>query len=180
MTPQQPRDHAGIACASLAATTLVVCWLVAAMGVGPAAAHASLVGSSPADGSTVATAPKKVTLTFDETMRMPSVIVVSDADGTRVTRGRTSVIDNIASVRVGIRSSGNYIVVFRVVSADGHPVSGRVSFTVGNENTGGAAGNDASSGPPTRALGMLAALALFGGVGLLTVRRWAPNLWSSS
>lgn len=153
--------------------------LLDVVGAAPASAHASLVRSSPADQSSVAAAPRTVTLTFDENIRMPSVILVTDADGASVVRGKTSVVDNIASTRVSTGPSGDYTVAYRVVSADGHPVSGRLDFTVGAGSHGGA-GSTERPGPPTRVIGMIAALALIGGVGLLTVRRWAPNLWSSS
>jgi hypothetical protein len=139
----------------------------------------------------VAAAPTTVTLTFDENIRMPSVILVTDADGASVVQGKTSVVDNIAKTRVDTGPSGDFTVAYRVVSADGHPVSGRISFTVGSGDPGGAltdkvtgaAGQHQESNTSTggsRVIGMVAALALLGGVGLLTVRRWAPNLWSSS
>jgi methionine-rich copper-binding protein CopC len=173
------------------ATALAVGGLLVMVGAAPASAHASLVRTSPADRSSVATAPTTVSLTFDENIRVPSVILVTDAAGASVVRGKTSVVDNIVSTRVRPGATGDYLVVYRVVSADGHPVSGRLSFGVGAGNTGATASSgqaaavahqhgSASTGPPTRAIGMVAALALLGGLGLLTVRRWAPNLWTSS
>jgi methionine-rich copper-binding protein CopC len=174
------------------ASALAVGALFVVLSAVPASAHASLVRASPADRSSAATAPTTVSLTFDENIRVPSVILVTDADGASVVQGKTSVVDNIVSTRVSLGTSGDYTVVYRVVSADGHPVSGRLSFGVGAGHSGGsqrfsgqaaAVGHDhgsAPDGPPTRAIGMVAALALLGGVGLLTVRRWAPNLWSSS
>jgi methionine-rich copper-binding protein CopC len=153
--------------------------LLLVAGAAPASAHASLVRSSPADQSSVATGPSTVKLTFDENVRMPSVILVTDSDGASVVAGKTTVVDNIASTPVKTGTSGNYTVAYRVVSADGHPVSGRLTFTVGSAAPG-AGGAERSSGPPARVIGMIAALALLGGVGLLTVRHWAPNLWPSS
>jgi copper resistance protein C len=175
---------------SAVATALAVGWLLGVVGATPASAHASLVRSSPADQSSLATAPTTVTLTFDENIRMPSVILVTGADGASVVQGQTSVVDNIAKTRVNTGPSGDFTVAYRVVSADGHPVSGRLSFSVGTGNSGvptdkvtAAAGhhqgNTTSTGG-SRVIGMVAALALLGGVGLLTVRRWAPNLWNTS
>jgi methionine-rich copper-binding protein CopC len=153
--------------------------LLIAVGAGPASAHAGLVRSSPADQSSLGTAPKTVKLTFDENIRMPAVVLVKDSDGASVVAGKTSVVDNIVSTPVKTGPSGDFTVAYRVVSADGHPVSGRLSFTVGS-GTPGAGGAEQSSGPPARVIAMIAALALVGGVGLLTLRRWAPNLWPSS
>jgi hypothetical protein len=153
--------------------------LLGVVGAVPASAHANLVRSSPADRSSLAAAPKAVKLSFDENIRAPSVILVTDSGGTSVVTGKTSVVDNTVSTAVNTGGSGDYTVAYRVVSADGHPVSGRLTFTVGAGTPGGG-GAERSSGPPARVIGMIAALALVGGVGLLTIRRWAPNLWPSS
>jgi methionine-rich copper-binding protein CopC len=171
-------------------TALALGWLVGVVGAAPASAHASLVRSSPADQSSVAAAPTTVTLTFDENIRMPSVILVTGADGASVVQGKTSVVDNIAKTHVHTGPSGDFTVAYRVVSADGHPVSGRLSFRVGTGDPGVPTaqvtaagvhhqGSNTSTGG-SRVIGMIAALALLGGVGLLTVRRWAPNLWTGS
>jgi methionine-rich copper-binding protein CopC len=175
--------------ASVVAIALSVGWLLGVVGAAPASAHASLVRSSPADQSSPATAPTTVTLTFDENIRMPSVVLVTNADGASVVHGKTTVVDNIARISVSTGPSGDFTVAYRVVSADGHPVSGRLSFSVGPGSPGApthqvtaAAGHHQESNTSTggsRVIGMIAALALLGGVGLLTVRRWAPNLWSS-
>jgi methionine-rich copper-binding protein CopC len=176
--------------ASAVVTALALGWLLGIVGAAPASAHASLVRSSPADRSSVAAAPTTVSLTFDENIRMPSVILVTGADGASVVQGKTSVVDNVATTRVDTGPSGDFIVAYRVVSADGHPVSGRLSFRVGagspgapTDQAGAVGGHHQESNTSTggsRVIGMIAALALLGGVGLLTVRRWAPNLWSSS
>jgi methionine-rich copper-binding protein CopC len=174
---------------AVVATALAVGWLSGVVGAAPASAHASLVRSSPADQSSVAVAPTTVTLTFDENIRMPSVILVKNADGVSVVQGRTSAVDNIVKTRVDTGPSGVFTVAYRVVSADGHPVSGRLSFRVGTASPGvptgqvtAAAGHRQGSNSSTggsRVIGMIAALALLGGIGLLTVRRWAPDLWGN-
>ena len=167
--------------------------LLVVVSAAPASAHANLVHASPADRSTVSTAPTTVSLTFDENIRMPSVIVVYDADGASVVRGKTSVADNIASIGVDATATGDYTVVYRVVSTDGHPVAGRLVYRVGTGTPGsGITGHamdsvaedhlheTSSTGSHSRVAAMIAGLALVGGLGLLTVRRWAPDLWSRS
>ncbi len=103
---------------------------------GPAAAHAQLVSTDPADGALLATAPSQVTLSFDEPVRLTSQeIRVYDADGQAVastasTSGRDVAIalEDTASLR------GTYVVGWFVVSADGHPISGSLTFSVGERS----------------------------------------------
>ena len=180
-----------VATRMLSLATLLVSLATLTAVAPPASAHASLVRSSPADRSSVATPPTTLTLTFDENMGSPAVILVTDADGASVVRGKALVAVNVVRTGVRLAASGDYTVVYRVVSADGHPVSGRLSFSVGGRTASpgrvtaapasvGHQDGSGSTGPPTRVIGMIAALALLGGIGLLTVRRWAPDLWSGS
>jgi methionine-rich copper-binding protein CopC len=110
---------------------------------GPTAAHAILVGVTPADGSTTRTAPARVVLRFDEGIRDPSVVVVTGPRG-RADHGRTTVLDTTVTVPVSVTGPGRYTVAYRVLSVDGHPVSGRTTFTYR-----GAAGAGAPSSPST-------------------------------
>lgn len=99
-----------------------------ALTASPASAHAALVSTDPADGSTVRTAPTTVTLTFNEVVGQ-SAVVVTAPDGSRVS-GKATSLDRTVSVDLeGAGQRGRYRVVYRVVSADGHPVSGSLGFT---------------------------------------------------
>lgn len=104
----------------------------ALIGATPALAHASLVGATPADGATVTTAPHRAVLRFDENIRTPATVIVTGPSG-RVDRGPTRVVNNTAGVAVRITAQpdqvGPYTVAYRVVSADGHPVSGETTFS---------------------------------------------------
>ena len=93
-----------------------------------ASAHDALVGTSPADGSTVGAVPGRVTLTFDEpALALGSTVVVAGPDG-RVMSGRTRVTDNRVTQAVQPGApAGRYTVTWRVTSVDGHPVSGKFS-----------------------------------------------------
>jgi methionine-rich copper-binding protein CopC len=97
----------------------------------PASAHAELESADPADGSTVSTAPRSVTLTFGEDLQPAGrALVVTGPDGARVDDGKAVVSGVRLSVDlVPLTTPGRYNVVYRVVSADGHPVSGELSFT---------------------------------------------------
>jgi methionine-rich copper-binding protein CopC len=159
---------------ALAATlvTGVALLVVQVGGAGPAVAHASLVGVVPADGATVRSAPTQVTLRFDENIRQPSVVVVDGPDGKRVDHGSTTVLDNTASVRVRVREPGPYTVAFRVISADGHPVSARTGFTFRDAQGSAAvrpAETETRTGTRLVVAGAAAALVVAGGL-LLTGR----------
>jgi hypothetical protein len=100
------------------------------LAAGPAAAHNALVSSSPASQQTVATTPGSVVLTFNEpVLGMGSRVVVTGPDG-EVQQGPPRLVD--ATVTQDLRGgapAGSYAVDWRVTSADGHPISGRYTFT---------------------------------------------------
>lgn len=114
-----------------------------------------LVSVTPADHSTVARAPGRITLVFDENIRAPSKIVVSGPSGQRVDRGSTSVVDNRVSVGVRLepRSAdvGRYVIGYRVVSADGHVVSGQPTFDYRPPGVNAAKPSDNSAAPASSA-----------------------------
>ena len=105
----------------------------------PASAHTSLKETSPAAGASVAS-PEKVVLTFADAVIFPNVAVV-DAAGKPRQAGKAKVSDNKVTVRIaGTLPGGTYQVAWRAVSPDGHPISGRYSFTVtGSPGDGNAA-----------------------------------------
>lgn len=102
----------------------------------PALAHASLTSTTPVDGAAVDAAPPSITLAFDQQVSLPpSAIRVFAADGTRVDANDPSVGPDGTTAQVGLRADlgdGTYIVTWRAVSADGHPVRGAFLFTVGD------------------------------------------------
>lgn len=105
-----------------------------ALAVVPSAAwaHATLVDSSPRDGQRLSTLPNEVVFTFDEVMSPPAFVVVTASDGTPVTVGRPSLDGPMLRQRLSGRgSAGDYTMAYRVVSADGHPVTGEIAFEVG-------------------------------------------------
>ncbi|HEY8307573.1 MAG TPA: copper resistance CopC family protein [Lapillicoccus sp.] len=96
---------------------------------GPASAHDVLRSTNPADGAVVDRLPDRVVLTFDEpALAIGTQVVVTGPAGT-VSDGPPQLID--AEVRQPVRSgpAGRYTVLWRVTSADGHPVSGTFAFT---------------------------------------------------
>ncbi len=98
----------------------------------PAAAHADLDGTTPRDGSTLDRAPSEIELRFDEPVQSTSTqVVVTAPDDSTVPVGEVDVLDSTATARIGtLPVAGEYTVGWRVVSADGHPIDGVLTFTV--------------------------------------------------
>ncbi|GGC64369.1 copper resistance protein CopC [Hoyosella rhizosphaerae] len=117
--------------------------LVAACGVavlsvpGAAWAHAAMVGSDPTAGSVVESVPSQVSVTFNEPLQDQfSALTVVGPDG-ELWSGDDVVVDD-RSVVVSTTSggpAGTYTIAYRVISADSHPVSGTIEFTVSGDNS---------------------------------------------
>ncbi|MFD1538041.1 copper resistance CopC family protein [Nonomuraea guangzhouensis] len=119
---------------------LFVIVLLAVAGVGvalPAQAHNVLVGSDPKDGATLTAAPARITLVFDQAVRQGYAQVgVTGADGTTWADGSAEVAAEKVSVKVKpLRAGGAYVVGYRILSADGHPVTGKISFNLAADAT---------------------------------------------
>lgn len=109
--------------------------ILAAVGfAGPAAAHDVLISSDPADGSTLQAAPTSVTLTFDQPVQdFEPVVTVTGPDGQPHQDGSPKVDSTMVTNGVGpLSQAGDYVIAYRVVSADGHPVQGEVKFRLAN------------------------------------------------
>jgi len=114
-----------------ALAVLAMSMLAAVAGALPAAAHAALSGSDPAEGSTVTAPPQRVSLTFNEAVTDLGVaLVVTGPDGTALQQGEPAVDDREVSIKVrSLQERGVHQIKFRVVSADGHPIQGQIAFT---------------------------------------------------
>ncbi|MFC0033480.1 copper resistance CopC family protein [Micromonospora chaiyaphumensis] len=115
----------------------------------PAAAHNSLTGSDPKNGARVATAPKRVELRFLASPAPGSTkITITGPDNVPAAGGAPTFAGNRVSVPFRPGAAGLYIVAYRVGSADGHPVSGEIRFTL---TTGTAAAPPSATATPTSA-----------------------------
>ncbi|HEY6532274.1 MAG TPA: CopD family protein [Acidimicrobiales bacterium] len=132
----------------LAAAAVVV--VVSAALAGVAAAHATILTTTPPDGGSVPSDPGVVTATFSEPVSVAvGGLSVRDRDGTAVEQGATTVDDAGTTASVALRPDlpdGTYVATYRVLSADGHPVSGAWIFGIGAEpdpsaGSGGPAGD---------------------------------------
>ena len=99
----------------------------------PAAAHAVLVSSSPAASAVVPEAPAQVVITFSEGVRkVPGKVRVIAPDGSRADRGEPTFQGAEVTIPVDPSAGrGTYLVSYRVISADSHPVSGAFTYSVG-------------------------------------------------
>lgn len=126
---------------AVAATLLVIAALPAHAAPRPADAtlHLALTGSTPAAGDTVDAAPAEVRLVFTEAVR-PELATVSlwgpegevplSAPGSGAT-GREVVVRLLEGA-----GPGSYMVRWRVVGSDGHPVAGEIDWVVRREEPG--------------------------------------------
>lgn len=121
------------------ATSLLAALLILASPLS-ASAHDGLIASSPEAGSTVETLPGELTLTFSADLITgdgATQIVVTDANGEAVTDGDATVDGAIVTQPlIAEAAAGEYHVIWKVVSSDGHPTSDEYFFTV---TTGSAA-----------------------------------------
>lgn len=112
----------------------------------PAHAHAVLVASDPIDGSTLTTGPARVSLTFDEPVRMvPGAVQVISSNGAKVDLG-AGLASGGTVVELTLPehlAKDSYTAMWRLISADGHEVTGSVSFGVGQSPTAPPAANNA-------------------------------------
>ena len=143
-------------------------------------AHATLTAAEPANRSVVATAPRELRLAFNEPVT-PLVLklVASHAPTAFLDRyrseGRSLVIDAPAEM-----TAGTYVLSWRVISADGHPIAGTTQFSIGAPSPGLPPEADEGYDPKARAALWIVKLAiylgLFIGVGGAFASRWlAPS-----
>jgi hypothetical protein len=116
----------------------------------PASAHDYPVGSTPVAGSTVTKPLQQVAVTFDEAVlqygRGSTVLQVTGAGGRHFETACPAVDDRTVKVAARLGAAGRYTVTWRVVSADGHPVTGSLTFTY-RPSRGRAAAAGSASGP---------------------------------
>jgi copper transport protein len=158
----------------------------------PAFAHAQLLETSPTSGAVLSTPPAQVVLTFGEAVQAPpTAIEIFSADGQQLHTGPAGHPPGRADqVAVALSGSlkGTYVVSWRVISADTHPVQGAFTFSVGAPNEANGVGaleeRLLAARHPSQGLGaltgglrtliLLAVLVTVGAVGILL--RWPSGL----
>lgn len=129
MSATLPRRFALIAVATCAVIASVV-----GIPPGTASAHNTLLSSDPTDGAALSAAPTQITWFFDRAVPLETMTVtLIDGTGARSELngsnhgavGDTQVITPLPALLPGPVS-----VRWRLVGPDGHPISGRVDFTI--------------------------------------------------
>lgn len=122
--------HRNIALAATAAMVFLLSVLMAPAG----SAHADLQVSTPEDGESLEVAPEKIRLTFSEELFEELVeISILDAAGDLYS---TIEVEQTPPPGTDVifpwppqAPPGEYSIAYRVVSADGHPLTGTISFS---------------------------------------------------
>jgi copper transport protein len=94
-------------------------------------AHASLIKAEPADGAVVPTAPAALTLTFNEPVSPLVMRLIGPAGEAIALVPGASENATVTITAPATMAHGTYVLSWRVISADGHPVGGAVVFSVG-------------------------------------------------
>ncbi|MEN9225879.1 MAG: copper resistance protein CopC [Thermostichus sp. DRC_bins_24] len=109
----------------------ILCLLLWLTGIQPSFAHASLLSTFPADGAVLQEAPTQIRLQFNESVQITQLQVLD-------TTGQALELENLLATGDGPQADlpegipeGIYIVSWRAISADSHPVSGSFVFQVG-------------------------------------------------
>ena len=124
----------------MVATIVALFTLIATLGTSGSTvfAHAEVVEITPANNAVVAEAPGAVTVRFTEPVSLSggSTQVFDDTGEVISTDG--SVSDSTVTIPLPADlADGTYVVAWRVISADSHPISGSSVFSVGAPSTTG-------------------------------------------
>lgn len=145
--------------------------------VAPASAHTSLVNLIPTSGAVLTEVPAEVRLKFNE-----KLLLVDDKNPNRieVMNGVGQVISGMSVVEgpeiftaldLSFEPSGEYLVKYRVVSADGHPIEGEYQFTVASPEVISAPVVEEAEDGPNLLIRLIWVLLALSGVGILALLR---------
>ena len=125
----------------------LLCVLIATLLASPPAlAHAALIGSSPSEGSVLTQAPTHLVLNFNEPVS-PLLLRIFGPDGSVSDLAGAVWNDDGLDVPVTFGlARGTHLVSWRVISQDGHPIGGSLSFSVGEPGGHAAPASDAAFG----------------------------------
>ena len=122
--PTTPRGRSGL-------LVLLLALLPLAWGTS-ATAHSALIDSTPESGATLDALPEQVELRFNESLSSISPALIIRRDSTTVATLEPEIDGaSLSGAPPSDLPDGDYTMVWRVVSGDGHPIDGVVPFTLG-------------------------------------------------
>lgn len=108
------------------------------MSASPALAHDQLIGSNPKNGAKLDKQPEWLELEFSGNIQDIGTEIQVMHDGKDVSAGEITIEGRkVTSALPDDLGPGDYKVVWRVVSSDGHPISGDLTFTIKDSNAAG-------------------------------------------
>jgi methionine-rich copper-binding protein CopC len=111
--------------------------LFVAISAGAASAHAHLDHADPRAGSSLASAPRQISLWFTQNLEPAfSNIEVRDSNGIRVDQGQARLDPSnpkLLQIELKALSPGTYKVLWHVLSVDTHTTEGQFTFRVGGQ-----------------------------------------------
>jgi len=111
------------------APLLVLLALLAPRG---ALAHATQLGSDPADGAVLAESPARLSLAFDEPVQLLALSLLDQGGTARdLAAAATNDGQRIVVELAEALARGGYLLSWRAASLDGHVIAGTVAFSVG-------------------------------------------------
>ncbi len=111
--------------------------VAAALAPASAFAHATIVSTTPGDTSVVKAAPRTVSMKWSESVDLGDhAVKLLDARGKEIKtaparHGPGGASTAVLTLPAGLKN-GTYVISWRVVSSDSHPVSGAFSFSIGS------------------------------------------------
>jgi methionine-rich copper-binding protein CopC len=98
-----------------------------------ASAHAHLEKSTPADGSVITTSPSNLVLNFSAAARLTALSIQKGDEPPQNLKPLPTTAAQQISVALPQLAPGTYSVSWRVMSDDGHVMSGTLHFTLVSE-----------------------------------------------
>ncbi|MEV4641915.1 copper resistance protein CopC [Actinoplanes sp. NPDC049548] len=135
----------------------------------PASAHAALVAATPEPGSVVNAPPAEIVVRFSEAVTpVPGRTQVLAPDGKRIT-GTVTAAGPLLKIQIRRAGQplGTYVVSYRVISADSHPVGGAMTFSVGAPSARPAESDPTGVHPSVTVAGPLFKIAGYAGLTLI-------------
>jgi methionine-rich copper-binding protein CopC len=108
----------------------------------PAHAHTALELSTPANNQSIEFIPTELSATFDEDLieiegEVVNTLELQGSDGAIYALSAATIAGPVVSAKVGDGEypAGDYLLKYRVVSVDGHPVTGEITFSTQSATT---------------------------------------------